>query len=151
MIATAEDFVLFARDQIGKPYIFGAEVSLADPDPPAFDCSELVEWALAACDIEIPDGSMRQLEHCREYSCEITIEQAIATRGALLFREPTATLGAHVAISLGNGSTIEARGKVYGVVEAPTEGRTWTAAALVPGLCYPATPPETDSGSSIRA
>lgn len=150
---TAADFVEHAFRALGRRYIYGAEARLDDPNPKAFDCSELVEWALAQTGVKIPDGSMRQLEHCRELGMEISVELASSTLGALLFREPNADgagLGPHVAISLGDGRTIEARGRAYGVVQAPIEGRLWTAGALVPGLSYPAPLPETDSGSSIR-
>ena len=57
------------------------------------------------------------------------MEQALQTRGALLFRD------GHVAISLGNGRTIEARGRNYGVTQANGSGR-FTSGGLIPGMRY---------------
>jgi hypothetical protein len=41
-----------------------------------------------------------------------------------------------VAISLGDGRTIEARGSAYGVGIFSANGRGWTAGGLVPGMKY---------------
>ena len=60
----------------------------------------------------------------------ISVESAIATRGALLVRGPNG----HIAISLGNGWTIEARGKAYGVGIFPANGRAWTTGAIIPAI-----------------
>lgn len=42
----------------------------------------------------------------------MSVDDAIRTRGALLFIQTADTH--HVAISLGNGTTIEAKGSAYG-------------------------------------
>jgi len=54
---TLQDFVTIAMTQRGDPYIFGAETSFNDPDPGAFDCSELVQWAAARCGVSFADGA----------------------------------------------------------------------------------------------
>jgi cell wall-associated NlpC family hydrolase len=126
---TAAAFVEKALSQAGKPYVFGAEVALEDPSPRAFDCSELVQWAAAQVGATIPDGSAQQMLHCAKAGTNISVEQALLVRGALLLRV------GHVAISLGDGRTIEARGKEYGV-GIFDERHTWTMGALVPGLRY---------------
>ncbi|WP_163870143.1 hypothetical protein [Myxococcus eversor] len=56
--------------------------------------------------------------------------EALRTRGALLYRP------GHVAISLGDRRTIEARGSAYGVNIFSANGRGWTSGALIPGLKY---------------
>lgn len=127
---TAAAFVEAALSQAGKPYVFGAEVRLDDPSPPAFDCSELVQWAVHQIGWAIPDGSGAQLEDCRTHGTLISVEQALLVRGALLMRE------GHVAISLGDGTCMEARGKEYGCGVFSALGRPWTHGALVPGLRY---------------
>ena len=58
-------FVEIARKQVGKPYVFGAEAAPNDPDPPAFDCSELVEWACARVGVAFPDGTWNQIAACK--------------------------------------------------------------------------------------
>ena len=40
----------------------------------------------------------------------------------------------HIAISLGNGKTMEARGKDYGVGVFSAQNRGWTAGGLIPEL-----------------
>lgn len=61
------------------------------------------------------------------HSKEISVEKAIKTRGAILWTE------GHIAVSLGNGKTIEARGEDYGVVIADAHGR-FTGGGLLPEL-----------------
>lgn len=54
---TGDDLVKMASSMAGKPYIFGYEVRLSDPNPKAFDCSELIEWACYRLGVYFPDGS----------------------------------------------------------------------------------------------
>jgi cell wall-associated NlpC family hydrolase len=127
---TADAFVQKALAQAGDRYIFGAETNLNDPNPRAFDCSELVQWAAHQVGITIPDGTMNQLPHIQRAGKAISVEQALRTRGALLFRP------GHVAISLGDGRTIEAKGSQYGVGIFSAHGRGWTTGGLIPGMKY---------------
>ena len=127
---TAEAFVQKALAQRGDRYIFGTETNLNDPNPKAFDCSELVQWAAHQAGVSVPDGTMNQLPYFKQKGTTISVDQALKTRGALLFRP------GHVAISLGDGRTIEARGRDYGVNIFSAQGRGWTAGALIPGLKY---------------
>ena len=138
---TVEAFVQEALGQTGDRYVFGASTSPSDPNPTTFDCSELVKWAAARQGVELPDGSWNQYLNAKQAGLELSVEQALQTRGALLFRfesDPAAggrPRGAHVAISLGDGRTIEARGRRWGVGTWSAEGR-FTHAALAPGLSY---------------
>lgn len=137
-MAYAQDFVRLCVSQAGDTYRFGAEARWDDPDPDAFDCSELVEWALRRLGLVFPDGSKNQWRRCQEAQTTIAVHTAIQIQGALLFRmtgNPT-----HVAVSRGDGTTVEARGRAYGVNIFPAEGRGWTGGGLVPGLDY-AVPP----------
>jgi cell wall-associated NlpC family hydrolase len=130
----AADFVALCLRQKGDRYVFGAEVKFSDPDPDVFDCSELIEWALNRMSVLFPDGSWNQERYCRDRNTIVPYTRAVRTQGALLFRHRGND--GHVAVSLGNGSTIEARGKAYGVNVFHTANRVWTAAALVPDLKY---------------
>jgi len=127
---TAEKFVQRALDQEGDRYVYGAETNLDDPNPDTFDCSELVQWAAHQAGGYMPDGSSAQKEYCRQHGTLISVEEALHTRGALLFKS------GHVAISLGDGEhTIEAMGRAYGVVQSTDRGR-FTSGGLIPGLEY---------------
>jgi hypothetical protein len=126
---TSGDFLRAALSQNGDRYIFGAETRMNDPNPSAFDCSELVQWAGGRAGLDIPDGANNQRDWCRRNGTQISVEEALRTPGALLFRD------GHVAISLGDGRTIEARGRNYGVGVFDGSGR-FTSAGLVPGMSY---------------
>ena len=133
MKPSAAAFVAKANSQAGKPYRFGAEVRLDDPEPKAFDCSELVQWALAQVGVQLPDGSWNQCGACHP----IPLSSARATPGALVFvsRDGKACGVCHVGISRGDGYTVEARGRAWGVGVWPWRA-SWNLAGLVPGLAY---------------
>lgn len=133
------DFVRLCLDQSGDHYVYGAEAAPSDPNPDTFDCSELVQWADNRLGGNAPDGSKNQWQWCDHAGLGIPVDQAIHTQGALLFHfDPK---DSHVAVSLGNGNTIEARGKAYGVGSwSAVKGRAWTNAGLMPGWTYGAPP-----------
>lgn len=139
MTVYAADFVKVLLSQVGDPYIYGYEVNLNDPNPPAFDCSEFMEWGAHRVGLYLPDGSTAQFLYCRDHGLAVSIEKAIATPGALLFRGYNGS--EHVACSLGNGETVEAKGRAYGVVRTTAYGRDWNCAALIPDLDYSVAPP----------
>jgi N-acetylmuramoyl-L-alanine amidase len=67
----------------------------------------------------------------------ISIGQAKASAGAVLIRKPAAGGIGHVAISQGDGSTVEAHSEKRGVTNDSVDGRRWDLAMLVPLLVYP--------------
>ena len=135
---TTNRIIDLALKQDGKPYRFGAEVDLNDCDPEAFDCSELVQWAAYQAGTYMPDGSWIQVTHCRDQGTLIDVSKASSVKGALLFNfssdpfQGERPSSAHVAFSLGNGKTIEARSTNYGVGSWDIAGRPWSHAALIP-------------------
>ena len=139
--ATTQQFLDAALSQQGKPYVWGATASASDPSPPAFDCSELTKWAAARAGVTIPDGAAHQYVWLKEQGATMTVQQALQTPGALLFHfasEPQPGLGseppvAHVAISLGNGMTMQAKGHAYGVGVFPA-GNEFNYAGMIPGM-----------------
>lgn len=138
-----QQFLTTALEQQGKPYVYGATASITDPNPKAFDCSELTKWAAARVGVTIPDGATAQYLYIRDHGATMTVQQALHTPGALLFHfghEPR-DLGdipadGHVAISLGDGvHTIEARGHAYGTnVFDNAGGRDFNFAGMIPGM-----------------
>lgn len=136
------DFVALCLKQTGEQYVYGAEVRLDDPDPAGpWDCSELTQWASSRMGLPLPDGSHNQMVFCQNHGTLMPIEEGISTQGALLFIQTAHEH--HVAVSLGNHSTIEARGHAYGVGSWTADGRPWTHAGRVPGFDYgmPPAPP----------
>jgi hypothetical protein len=115
--------------------------------------------------------TVTQWNACKRAGTTMSIESAIATPGALLFNHRTpegvpvdppdgllpANYHAHVAISRGNGSTIEAMSPAAGVGIGNARALTrWTAAARIPGVSYgnestPAPPPSNVRLSAIPA
>jgi hypothetical protein len=105
--------------------------------------------------VEIPDGAMYQYLDLKQKDSLISVDQAMHTKGALLFyfsNEPTPGGGrpskAHVAISLGDGRTIEARGTKYGVGEFTAHNR-FNYAGVIPGLDASAAPPPTHAAETL--
>ncbi|MBD7918578.1 C40 family peptidase [Cellulomonas sp. Sa3CUA2] len=133
-------FLDAATAQEGDRYVFGATASVDDADPDTFDCSELVKWAAGRQGVDVPDGTWLQYLDLKADGATMSVEEAIDTPGALLFSfpsEPQPGQGrpssAHVAISLGDGRTIEAANPRKGVVFGEAEGR-FNFAGFIPGL-----------------
>ncbi|MDX2015677.1 MAG: NlpC/P60 family protein [Myxococcaceae bacterium] len=122
--ARTQEFLRQALSQNGNRYVFGAEASPSNANPAALDCSELVEWAAARAGVRFPDGSANQIDAARP----MPVEQALRTPGALLYRP------GHIAISLGDGRTIEARNRNAGVGIFDANNRGWTRAGTIPGM-----------------
>lgn len=108
------------------------------------DCSELVENAcrLAGVEPPMPDGSWYQFQHCHRQRTVVDIATGMGSYGRLLFRfdgdpmQAARPRSAHVALSLGDGTTFEARGSRFLVGVHPVSGRGWTHAAEIPGVDY---------------
>ncbi|MEU6592097.1 NlpC/P60 family protein [Streptomyces sp. NPDC046881] len=131
-------FVEAALAQNGDRYTYGAETRPGDPNPNAFDCSELVEWAAHQAGLHITDGASAQYRQLHHAGTEMSVEDAIHTRGALLFEFSSDPLtgepsGQHVAISLGDGRTIEAANPRAGVGIFEAGTRRFNYAAMIPG------------------
>lgn len=148
-----KDIVAFANQHIGEQYILGARAPLANKHwKGPWDCAEFVSWcAYQAYDIiyavRPPNPSTGEsysgwwYDDAKKVGVEISKAKALATVGAILVRKPNfngVKIG-HVAISLGNGSTIEAKDAANGVrVVANAKDRLWTLGVLLPGIKYDA-------------
>lgn len=122
--ADVDAFVNAALSKKGNPYKMGGN------GPLAYDCSHLVAYAAGKAGIKASAPVSALLQLCSTKGRLITVDQAMITRGALLIRGPNE----HVAISLGNATTIEAHGKADGIGIHPATGRKWTTGGILPGL-----------------
>lgn len=109
-------FVALSNQLIGKPYVFGAETNLKDPDPSnikALDCSEMVEWLYAQVGLAMPDGSYNQFK--------ATVPVVGSPRiGDLAFKWVLETHSIHhVGVCIGPTHLIEAKGKSWGTILTP--------------------------------
>jgi cell wall-associated NlpC family hydrolase len=140
-MATIEDVLLWAIAQEGDRYVFGAEVSDRADDASEWDCSELVQWACAKADVvpEVPDGAYYQWKAVKMKGNLMPVTEGLRTRGALLFVGDGTGVGreaiTHVAFSLGDGTTIEARGSKWGVGTWASVNR-FDFAGTIPGVDY---------------
>lgn len=132
-------FISSAQDQIGDRYVYGARRTPTAADPRTFDCSSFTQWAARQAGVKLENTAETQYMQLKRTNHDIPVEQALKTKGALLFyfsREPSGALPAgqaHVAISLGDGRTVEAKGSKYGVGEWSAKHR-FNYAAIVPGI-----------------
>jgi cell wall-associated NlpC family hydrolase len=133
-------FLDSALAQRGDRYIFGVMDRLDDPNPGAFDCSMLVQWSAHQAGTDLQRNAWHQYQQLHDQGMTIPVQDAIHTPGALLFSfnsDPNgsnAPVHQHVAISLGNGKTIEALGAQYGVNEFDATTKRFQYAAVIPGI-----------------
>lgn len=141
----AEAFVNQALKAEGDTYAYGTARDLSNPDPSAFDCSGLVVWSAKQSGYEAPGFGNTNAEGLYQFTKktggELTPEEAKKQKGALLFRKEDGAAAHHVAISLGDGTTMEAKGTAEGVGQFP-ERDTWNTAGVLPGMSAAVGDPE---------
>lgn len=149
---TGKDLADKAQTRQGCEYVFGAIVPKNDADyMGAFDCAELVSWAvfqtigkLYGCE----NDNSKDPQHADAGTPywandvnsgrvrRISIEIARATPGAILLREASDGVEGHIVISKGDGTTIEAMGRKWGVTNGVVDGRRWTTGILLNEIEY---------------
>jgi len=133
----AEAFVNQALKAKGDTYEYGTARDFSNPDPDKFDCSGLVIWAAKQSGYDAPGFGNTNADGLLKYTEKtggaLSPEDAKKKKGALLFRKDGDAPAHHVAISLGDGSTMEAKGTKEGVGIFP-ERDTWNAGGELPGM-----------------
>lgn len=119
----ANSLVMKALSKKDANYVWGAE-SAAEG---GFDCSGLIVAALR--ESGFPNFPRMTSGTLIEHAKPISVKKAMNTRGALLWAE------GHIAISLGNGKTIEAMNRDNDILVADAAGR-FTKGGLLPELDY---------------
>jgi cell wall-associated NlpC family hydrolase len=156
--ATGARIVEIARSKLGQKYVFGARAKYDDPAYAGpWDCAEFATYCVAQAGGPLFGVSGRTSKKPDAYSGAwardarqvagariISIDDAARIPGAILVRAPGdgARVG-HVAISTGDGDTIEAMSPKDGVRTGSVKGSTskprhWTLAVLPPGIEYTA-------------
>jgi len=100
-----EQFIAFARAQVGKPYVWGNE------GPDSFDCSGLVQYVWLHFKVQISRTTYTQFPECQEISA------SNLQTGDLLFSNFDENGPGHVGIYIGNDRVVQAKGVAYGVIE----------------------------------
>ncbi|MBT2298985.1 peptidoglycan-binding protein [Variovorax paradoxus] len=151
-MATANDYVKLANAHRGETYILGAFAPKNNAKwKGPWDCAEFASWVtfqatglVLGCVNNNDDPSRADAfsgawaRDAKSAQRVVSIGQAKATPGAVLVRKPAPGGIGHVAISQGDGTTIEAHSAKKGVSNQQVDGRRWDLAMLVPLIEYPA-------------
>lgn len=141
-----------ARPHIGEKYVYGAAVPYKNPNwRGPWDCAEFATWCvyqtygfLFGCDLQSGAAGTAYTGAWREDAearAEIVdIDSATRTPGAFLLRYPNSAAKriGHIAISCGDGSTVEAADSTRGVIAGEVHGRRWDIGVLLPNVDYSA-------------
>jgi len=150
-MATSNDFVKLANKHLNETYILGAFAPKNNANwRGPWDCAEFVSWLtfqttglVVGCTNNNDDPAKADAfsgAWARDAAASqrsVSIGQAKATAGAVLVRKPAPGGIGHVAISQGDGTTIEAHSAKKGVCNQQVDGRRWDLAMLVPLIEYP--------------
>jgi N-acetylmuramoyl-L-alanine amidase len=140
---TGNDIVLLGDKHVGEPYVLGTLVPKDDANYKGpWDCAEFVSW-LYYQTFGILYGTDTVNGYSAYWSRDantlgqiITIEEAKSTPGAAILRLAGNGEVGHIAVSDGNGGTVEAHGKEDGITNSVVDGRRWDMGVLVPGVTY---------------
>src|SRR5579862_5424793 len=147
---TGDDIIALGDKHVGEPYLLGAKVPKNDANYKGpWDCAEFVSWLyyqtfniLYGCvndngDPGGPDSySSGWARDAKRLGQIITVEQAKSTPGAAILRFAGNGEVGHIAVSDGNGGTVEAHGRLDGITNSVVDGRRWDMGILVPGVTY---------------
>lgn len=165
-MTTASDLLRLARRHIGEEYILGSVAPKGNPHwSGPWDCAEFCSWCVyqvtgtlfgcrpnaAGVDPDVSDAYTGFWgDDAQSRGTIVSVGKAAGTPGAFLLRLPGSAIG-HVAISAGNGKTVEAHSSLRGVIEGVSDGRRWDIGVLVPGIdvTQPPVPVPVPSGGLI--
>lgn len=145
------DLVALARKFIGRPYAHTLvpkdDATYAGP----FDCAELASYVvyqvtsrLYGCTDDNAKPSVADAytgawkRDAGSLGNVITVAEAARTPGAFVLRYPPSGAGGmgHIALSVGDGSTIEAKSTNEGVTADKISQRRWDIGVLIPWVDY---------------
>lgn len=146
-----KDVLAIAKRHGTGTYILGARAPLTNKNwMGPWDCAEFASWcAYQAYGIVFGAKPLDPLradaytgfwwDHAVQQNAKCSVQEALITPGAFLLRKPGAfqiSIG-HIAISLGDGTTYDAKSSRAGVGHFPNAaGRPWSCGVLLPGIRY---------------
>lgn len=156
-MTTAAQLLSIAYQHIGEKYELGAQVQMNDPNwQGPWDCSEFVTYCVFQVTGKLYGYGDRESgaytgfwydDAVNGIVTKISVNEARQMQGAILLRrKKSITLEdgtkeeiiGHIAITDGNGRTVEARGRRYGVCEFVVgKDRGWDCGILIPSITYP--------------
>lgn len=147
--ATGDDVVGVALAHIGERYVLGARAPMASATwKGPWDCAELASWCVYRASgilygVRPTDDPVMAdaytgywAEQAERDAATVRVEHAVRIVGACLLRKPRAGPIGHIAISTGDGKTIEAHSAKHGVSRHSASNRRWDYGVLVPGITY---------------
>jgi len=149
-MANPADLLALAKTRIGQKYV---NICVPKNNPNwkgPWDCAEFMSWLvyqvggyLYGCidnnanpaTVEAYTGAWKV--DAKKRGKMIPWQEAAAITGAILLRYPPSpgAMG-HIAVSDGQGGTVEARGTKWGVVAHTANGRGWDTGILLPDFEY---------------
>lgn len=147
--SSGDEIFELALKHCGETYILGARAPMTNAEwSGPWDCAEFASWCVYQA-TEVLYGVRPRLdpiradaftgywaEQAREDNATVSLEEAVRARGACLLRAPRSHRCGHIAISDGNGGTVEAHCASTGVIQQRASGRRWDFGVLVPGVRY---------------
>jgi N-acetylmuramoyl-L-alanine amidase len=146
-MVTGNQVLAIAQKHIGEKYVLGSLAPIGNPNfKGPWDCAEFVTWCVyqvSGLVVGSKDGDAYTgfwADDIKTKCTKITVEKAAKITGAILLRRPVSS-GAnkrmgHIAISDGNGRTVEAMDKNHGVTAGKISGRVWDTGLLIKGIDY---------------
>lgn len=149
-MATGNDLLVIAAPHVGEQYILGAHAPKNNANwRGPWDCAEFVSWCvfqagemLYGCHSNTaPPASADAYtgywkRDAGTLGRKISVAEAARTPGAAILRVPQPGANGHVALSDGEGGTIEAMSASQGVRRHVVANRRWDMGILVPGISY---------------
>lgn len=148
---TVTDLLAFAKQFMGRKYVYGVLVPKDDPDYKfGFDCAEFIAYCnyqvfgiLYGTDSHDPKNAHITNAYTGFFQKDATalgviipVTTAIKIPGAMLLRFPAPGADGHVVFSQGNGKTYEAASTKLGCLELGIAGRHFDIGVLLPGVTY---------------
>ena len=146
---TGDAILAIASDHLGESYVLGARAPMANAGwTGPWDCAEFASWCVYQSSgrlfgVRPKDDPVRADAYTGFWAedaigaAACPVDVAVRISGAMLLRKPaTRDRGGHIAISDGNGGTVEAHSSNEGVIRFTANGRRWDTGVLVPGIAF---------------